>query len=198
MREGVRGAARSISVAGLHTSVREIAKLIVEEVRPTVGRAATSRWSPSGRWSVALWSVTLLTLQAKRLLGGLGDLTTLDDVSLEATDRLMSTGGLLERKADASESLNGSNRALKRAREFAAGVRQGGTTMPTIYLDSALSDEERRHRLYGGDLFAFSPGESATKLAELARELSEAAFAPHDPQVAQESMPAERYVGDPR
>ena len=66
--------------------------------------------------------------------------------------------------------------------------------MPTIYLDSALNDEQRRHRLYGGDLFAFSPGESATKLAELARELSEAAFAPHDPQVAQESMPAERYV----
>jgi hypothetical protein len=66
--------------------------------------------------------------------------------------------------------------------------------MPTIYLDSALNDEKRRLRLYGGDLFAFSAGESATKLAELARELSEAAFAPHDPQVAQESMPAERYV----
>jgi hypothetical protein len=66
--------------------------------------------------------------------------------------------------------------------------------MPTIYVDSALSDEKRRHRLYSGDLFAFSAGESATKLAELARELSEAAFAPHDPQIAQESMPAERYV----
>jgi hypothetical protein len=66
--------------------------------------------------------------------------------------------------------------------------------MPTIYLDSAVNDEKRRLRLYGGDLFAFSAGESATKLAELARELSEAAFAPHDPQVAQESMPAERYV----
>jgi hypothetical protein len=66
--------------------------------------------------------------------------------------------------------------------------------MPTIYVDSALSDEKRRHRLYSGDLFAFSAGESATKLAELARELSEAAFAPHDPQIAQERMPAERYV----
>jgi Phytanoyl-CoA dioxygenase (PhyH) len=66
--------------------------------------------------------------------------------------------------------------------------------MPTIYIDSASSDEKRRHLLYGGDLFAFSPGESATKLSELARDLSEAAFAPHDPQVAQESMPAERYV----
>jgi hypothetical protein len=66
--------------------------------------------------------------------------------------------------------------------------------MSTLYLDSALSDEGRRHRLYGGDLFAFSAGESATKLAELARELSEAAFAPHDPEVAQELMPPQRYV----
>jgi hypothetical protein len=67
-------------------------------------------------------------------------------------------------------------------------------TMPTIYLDSAVNDEKRRLQLYGGDLFAFSAGESATKLAGLARELSEEAFAPHDPQVAQESTPAEKYV----
>ena len=66
--------------------------------------------------------------------------------------------------------------------------------MPTVYFDSALSEEKRRQRLYGGDLFAFSAGQSATKLAELARDLSEEAFAPHDPQVAQEHMPAERYV----
>jgi hypothetical protein len=66
--------------------------------------------------------------------------------------------------------------------------------MPTIYLDPPLSDEQRRHRLYAGDLMTFSAGESASKLARLARELSEAAFAPHDPQVAQESMPPERYV----
>jgi hypothetical protein len=66
--------------------------------------------------------------------------------------------------------------------------------MPTIYIDSTLPDEKRRHRLYGGDLFAFSAGDSAAKLAQLARDLSEAAFAPHDPTVAQESMPAERYV----
>jgi hypothetical protein len=66
--------------------------------------------------------------------------------------------------------------------------------MPTIYLDSALEDEKRRHRLYGGELFAFAPGESAARLSGLARELSEAAFAPHEPTVAQESMPAEEYV----
>ena len=66
--------------------------------------------------------------------------------------------------------------------------------MPTIYLDSELSDQERRHRLYGGELFAFSAGKSAADLCGLARELSEAAFAPYEPTVAQESMAAERYV----
>lgn len=66
--------------------------------------------------------------------------------------------------------------------------------MPTLYSDSKLSDQKRRHRLYAGDLFTFTSGESSAKLCELARELSEAAFAPHDPQVAQESIPAETYV----
>lgn len=41
---------------------------------------------------------------------------------------------------------------------------------------------------------AYSTSPSSRKLAELARELSEAAFAPHDPQVAQESLTPERYV----
>ena len=66
--------------------------------------------------------------------------------------------------------------------------------MPTIYQDSALDDQKRRHRLYSGDLFTFSPGKSAHELSELARELSEAAFAPDEPTVAQDTMEAERFV----
>jgi hypothetical protein len=66
--------------------------------------------------------------------------------------------------------------------------------LPTIYVDSTLTDEQRRHRLYGGDLFAFSASESSSKLCDLAREMSETAFTPYDPQAAQESMPPERYV----
>jgi hypothetical protein len=66
--------------------------------------------------------------------------------------------------------------------------------LPTIYLDSQISDQERRHRLYRGELFAFSPKVSAAELCELARELSEAAFAPHEPTVAHESVAPERYV----
>jgi hypothetical protein len=61
-------------------------------------------------------------------------------------------------------------------------------------LDSGLDEEERRRRLYDGDLFAFSPSESSTALCRLASELSEEAFAPHQPEVAQEAMPPERYV----
>jgi hypothetical protein len=66
--------------------------------------------------------------------------------------------------------------------------------LPTIYTDPTFGDEQRRHKLYGGDLLVYSAGESATGLCHLARELSEAAFAPHDPELAQESMPPERYV----
>ena len=66
--------------------------------------------------------------------------------------------------------------------------------MPTIYLDAALDDQSRRHRLYGGDLFTFTGGESATELCGLARELSEEAFGTHEPTVAQDGMPAERFV----
>ena len=66
--------------------------------------------------------------------------------------------------------------------------------MSTIYTEASLSDEQRRHKLYGGDLLVFSAGDSAARLSDLARELSNAAFAPHDPQLAHERMPPERYV----
>jgi hypothetical protein len=67
--------------------------------------------------------------------------------------------------------------------------------MGAIYVDSPHSDDERRQRLYSGDLFVHSPTKSSMELCALARELSEEAFAPHDPPVAQESMPAEEYAG---
>jgi hypothetical protein len=66
--------------------------------------------------------------------------------------------------------------------------------MPTIYQDSPLDDEQRRHRLYGGDLFTFTPGKSSAALCALARDLSEEAFGSHEPTLAQDDMPAERYV----
>ena len=66
--------------------------------------------------------------------------------------------------------------------------------MPTIYVDRQISDDLRRHSLYGGDLYAHSESSGSANLCALARDLSEAAFAPHDPEVAQESMPVEEYV----
>ena len=66
--------------------------------------------------------------------------------------------------------------------------------MAAVYVDSTLDEQERRNRLYEGDLFVFSASASSSALAQLAREMSIEAFAPHDPEVAQESMPAEKYV----
>jgi hypothetical protein len=37
--------------------------------------------------------------------------------------------------------------------------------VPAINLDLTLSDEQRRHQLYGGDLMTFSAGDSASKLS---------------------------------
>ena len=66
--------------------------------------------------------------------------------------------------------------------------------MGAVYIDSTVGEEERRRLLYEGELFVFSPSKSSAALAALAREMSEEAFAPHQPEVAQESMSAERYV----
>jgi len=66
--------------------------------------------------------------------------------------------------------------------------------MAAVYVDSTLSEQERRNRLYEGELFVFSPSKSSAGLAQVAREMSEEAFAPHDPEVAQESMAPDKYV----
>jgi hypothetical protein len=66
--------------------------------------------------------------------------------------------------------------------------------MTTIYFDSHLPDDERRRRLYSGDVFVYSPRPSTRALTELARELIAEAFSPLDPEHAQESLPVERFV----
>lgn len=66
--------------------------------------------------------------------------------------------------------------------------------MPTLYVDRQTSDDARRRSLFAGDVYAHSSTSGSAGLCALARELSEAAFAPHRPEVAQESMPVEQYV----
>jgi len=66
--------------------------------------------------------------------------------------------------------------------------------MTTIHYDSTLSDDERRARLYAGDLFVYGPTDSSRKLVELAREMVAGAFGSLDPEHAQFHMPVERYA----
>jgi hypothetical protein len=54
--------------------------------------------------------------------------------------------------------------------------------MTSVFLDPALNDEERRNRLYAGDIIVFSATPASLGLVELAKRLLQAAFAPHDPR----------------
>lgn len=67
--------------------------------------------------------------------------------------------------------------------------------MPTVFVDRASTDHERRRSLYSGDLHLLSPSSSAADLCALARRLSEEAFAPHDPRTAQDIIAVKDYVG---
>jgi hypothetical protein len=66
--------------------------------------------------------------------------------------------------------------------------------MSIVRFDPGFDDDERRGRLYAGELLVFPPLESAMALCGLAREMLEEAFAPLDPREAQYHMPVERYV----
>jgi len=66
--------------------------------------------------------------------------------------------------------------------------------MTAVHYDSRLTDEERRARLYAGDLFVYSPTASSLRLVELARGMLAEAFAPRDPLFAQFSLPVEKYA----
>ena len=66
--------------------------------------------------------------------------------------------------------------------------------MTSVYFNSSSHDDERRKHLYRGDLFVYTASDSTRMLCEFARELSEEAFAPHDPREAQYQLPQEKYV----
>jgi hypothetical protein len=66
--------------------------------------------------------------------------------------------------------------------------------MTVVYFDSPMSDEERREKLFGGDIFVFSPTVHSKALVEFARTMSEDAFAPHFPPDAQHHMAGQAYV----
>jgi len=61
-----------------------------------------------------------------------------------------------------------------------------------IFIDSKVSDDDRRKELYKGAVFFHAPSANTLKLCQLARELAEEAFSPLDPRKAQDAMAAER------
>lgn len=66
--------------------------------------------------------------------------------------------------------------------------------MTVLHFDSPMSDDERRNRLFAGDLFVYSPTPRSTALVAFAREMAEAAFAPHFPPDAQHHLAGPDYV----
>lgn len=61
-----------------------------------------------------------------------------------------------------------------------------------IYIDTKLTDDQRRAAVYAGSIFVHSPSEDALNLCRLASELIEEAFHPYNPLNAYEQIPAEK------
>jgi hypothetical protein len=57
-----------------------------------------------------------------------------------------------------------------------------------------MSDDERRRKLFGGDLFVYSPTPHSLELCAFAREMAEEAFAPFFPPEAQHHLAGQEYV----
>src|SRR3990172_1583752 len=66
--------------------------------------------------------------------------------------------------------------------------------MTAIHFDARMTDDERRRRIYAGDLFVLSPTRASRAFCDFAREMLEDTFAPHDPRQAQFHMPVEEFV----
>ncbi len=66
--------------------------------------------------------------------------------------------------------------------------------MSTVFYDRKIDDDTRRQDLYDGHLYVYSPTEATQALCQLAREMSEEAFAPYHPTEAQFHLSVERYI----
>jgi hypothetical protein len=61
-----------------------------------------------------------------------------------------------------------------------------------IYVNSKITDDDRRLKLFRGSIFVHAASPSAQKLCKLAQEMIEEAFAPFDPLTVQEKLPVEQ------
>lgn len=66
--------------------------------------------------------------------------------------------------------------------------------MSIVHFDSAIPDEERRERLFRGEIFVFSPSKHSRALVEHARGMIEQAFSPRPPEHAQYDMKVEDFA----
>jgi hypothetical protein len=66
--------------------------------------------------------------------------------------------------------------------------------MNTVYFDPAFTDEEKRLRLFQGQLIVLSPTKSSLAFCQFTRELVKEAFAPLDPETAQFHLSVEKYA----
>jgi hypothetical protein len=63
--------------------------------------------------------------------------------------------------------------------------------MTSVFIDPSMSDEERRTRLYEGDILILSATVATKALIAVAREMLEEAFSPHDPRTIHRHMTPE-------
>jgi hypothetical protein len=64
----------------------------------------------------------------------------------------------------------------------------------TIYVDSKLTDDQRRDHLYDGQIFVYSPRDAAREFTGFAREMICEGFNNSDPTLSQFDMPVEEFV----
>lgn len=66
--------------------------------------------------------------------------------------------------------------------------------MTALYVCSAMSDDDRRDRLYSGELFMQGVSPAVSAFAAFTKAMLEEVFAPLDPEFAQFDMPVEGYA----
>ncbi|MBX6388567.1 MAG: hypothetical protein IRZ08_06135 [Frankia sp.] len=66
--------------------------------------------------------------------------------------------------------------------------------MTTVQVESTLSDDDRRARLFAGEVFVYAPKPSTLAFVEFTRGLVREAFGDLDPETAQYHMPVEEYA----
>ena len=67
--------------------------------------------------------------------------------------------------------------------------------MTTVLSNPAITDDERRRRLYAGQVMVYSASPASLALVEHARRMIEDAFGSINPQTAQHEMPVEDFAG---